>query len=106
MQSGPETAIETAARTRYLISMLSTLKAIVQGDKIHWQETVDELLPADRPVEVLVTILEGRPNGLSAEERSLRRLTALQKLVEMNAFSQIHDPVEWQRDIREERRLP
>ena len=88
------------------MSMLSTLKAVVQGDKIQWQEAVDDVLPLDQPVEVLVTILEGRPNGLSLEERGRRRVAALEKLAALNAFSQVQDPVQWQQESREERRLP
>ena len=88
------------------MSMLSTLKAVVQGDRIHWQEAVDEVLPSDRPVEVLVTILEGQPNGLSPEERGCRRVAALERLAALNAFSQIQDPVQWQQESREERGLP
>ncbi|PYJ03863.1 MAG: hypothetical protein DME25_11040 [Verrucomicrobia bacterium] len=86
--------------------MLSTLKAVVQGDKILWQEAVDNLLPSDRPVEVLVTILEGRPRGLSLEEQGQRRVAALHKLVALNAFSGIQDPVQWQQETREDRSLP
>lgn len=86
--------------------MLSTLKAVVQGDKIRWQEAVDDVLPSDHPVEVLVTILEGRPNGLSPEERGRRRVTALQRLAALNAFSKVEDPVQWQQESREDRQLP
>ena len=86
--------------------MLSTLRAVVQGDKIHWQEAVDEVLPTDHPVEVLVTILEGRPNGVSVEERGRRRVAALRNLAALKAFSEIQDPVQWQQESREDRRLP
>jgi len=104
--SDAETAIESAAQSAYLMSMLSTLKAVVQGDKIHWQEAVDKVLPSDHPVEVLVTILEGGINGLSPEERGRRRVAALERLAELNAFSQVQDPVKWQQESREDRPLP
>ena len=86
--------------------MLSTLKAVVNGDRIHWQEAVDQVLPSDRAVEVLVIVLEGRPNGLSPEERGRRRVAALQKLAALNAFSQIQDPARWQQESREDGGLP
>lgn len=86
--------------------MLSTLKAVVQGDRIQWQESVDDVLPQDRAVEVLVTVLEGRPNGLSPEERGRRRIAAMQKLAGLNAFSKIQDPARWQQESREDRELP
>jgi hypothetical protein len=86
--------------------MLSTLKAVVEGDKIHWQEAVENILPGNRPVEVLVTLLDGPGNGLSSAERGKRRIAALQKLAALNSFSEIKDPVKWQQESREERNLP
>ena len=78
--------------------MLTTVKAIIQGERISWQEAVDNVLPADRPVEVLVTILEGTANGPSPEESGRRRAAALEKLAALNAFSKIQDPIQWQRE--------
>ena len=86
--------------------MLTTLRAVVEDDKIHWQEAVDNVLPANRPVEVLITILEGRPNGRSPEEQARHRVAAVQKLAALNAFSGMPDPARWQREIREDRELP
>ncbi|MEO8429457.1 MAG: hypothetical protein ABI651_20380 [Verrucomicrobiota bacterium] len=75
----------------------------MQDDKILWQEAVDNVLPANRPVEVLITILEGYPNGRSAEEQARRRVAAVQELAALNAFSEMPDPALWQREIREDR---
>ena len=86
--------------------MLSTLKAVVQGNQIHWQEAVDQILPPDHAVEVLVTILEGGANDPPLEERARRRIAALERLAALNAFSQIQDPVQWQQESREDRWLP
>jgi hypothetical protein len=86
--------------------MLSTLKAVVEGDKIHWQEAVENILPGNRPVEVLVTVLDVPANGLSSAESGKRRIAALQKLAALNSFSEIKDPVKWQQESREERNLP
>jgi hypothetical protein len=86
--------------------MLSTLKAVVEGNKIHWQEAVDNVLPGDRPVEVLVTVLDAPCDGVSAAEHGRRRVAALQKLAALNSFSEITDPVKWQQETREERGLP
>jgi hypothetical protein len=87
-------------------SMLHTIKAVVQGDHIHWQEAVDGLVPKDQPVEVLVTVIGSRGNSLSDDERGKNRLAALQALAEQNAFSDVQNPVEWQKRIREDRTLP
>ena len=84
--------------------MLKTLQATLEGDKLHWKEQPD-LLPADRPVDVLVTILNGT-NDVSEEQQIRRRLAALQKLSALNALSGITDPVKWQQEAREDRDLP
>jgi hypothetical protein len=86
--------------------MLSTLKATVQGGKIDWQEATENIVPSDRPIEVLVTILGNHPNGPSPEERGRLRVAALQKLAALNAFSGIDDPVQWQQETRQDRDLP
>ena len=86
--------------------MLNTLKAVVEGDRIRWQEPVDDILDKDHAVEVLVTVLKNREAGISPAERGKRRVAALQKLAAMNAFSSIEDPVQWQREGREDRDLP
>jgi hypothetical protein len=39
--------------------MMSTLKAIVQGGRIEWQEATENIVPLDQPIDVLVTILGG-----------------------------------------------
>ena len=86
--------------------MLSTLRATVQGDKIHWEEAVGDLLPPGCSVEVLVTILGDEARALSPEERGRRRVAALQKMAETSALQTIEDPVQWQRAARGERPLP
>lgn len=86
--------------------MLNTLRAVVEDDRIHWQEAVGDVVPAHRPVQVLVTVLEGQPHGRSLEEQARRRAAALQKLVALEAFSQMPDPAQWQREARAERELP
>jgi hypothetical protein len=86
--------------------MLTTLKATVEGDKLHWQEAPGDALPANQPVEVLVTILNGQGDGDSAAAHGRRRVAALQKLVALNGLSGISDPVQWQRELREDRDLP
>lgn len=85
--------------------MLNTLKAVVDGEKIYWQEAVGNLLPANQPVDVLVTVL-GKQSQISAEEQGRRRVVALQELRRLDAFSTISNPAEWERDLRKDRELP
>ncbi len=85
--------------------MLTTLKATVEGDKLHWLESPHDLLPANQPVPVLVTILNGRGEA-SAAAQACRRVAVLQKLAALNALSGIEDPTKWQRETRADRELP
>jgi hypothetical protein len=89
--------------------MMTTIKAVVQDDRIQWKEDVERVLPKNRPTQVLVTILEATSSGLSPEERGKRRvaaLAALRNLASGNEFSTIENPVEWQREARADRELP
>ena len=86
--------------------MRTTLKALVNGDRIQWLEASDQFFPAAHPVEALITPLQEQPAALPAEQRAERRLAALKKLASINAFSAIRDPQEWQRDSRTDRDLP
>lgn len=85
--------------------MPTTIKAIVQGDHIEWEGTVGDLLPGNEPVEVLVTIPD-RPRALPPAKQGELRVNALRTLATQNPFSDINDPVQWQRLLREERELP
>ena len=78
----------------------------MRGDKLQWQEAAGGVVPTNRPVEVLVTILKGQADEVSVEAKALRRVAALQKLAAMNALTGIQDPVQWQRELREDRELP
>jgi hypothetical protein len=86
--------------------MQNTLKATVQGGKIEWRDVTEDIVPRDRPIDVLVTILEDHPDAPSPEERGRRRVAALQKLAALNAFSTIDNPAHWQQETRKDRDLP
>ena len=85
--------------------MLTTLKAVVHGDRIQWLEASERAFPAEHPVAALITPLEERPAARD-EQRVERRLAALRKLASLNAFAGIPDPVNWQRETRNDRELP
>lgn len=84
--------------------MLQTFKATLRGDSLEWGEEVGGNLRVDRPVQVLVTILEEEPIAKS-EGRGQRMAAALEKLAQARAFAEI-DPVVWQQDVRQDRELP
>ena len=69
------------------------------------------LLPPEKQNEVLDFILflqqrlQSTPTS-TKEERSKRIKSAFQDLVGLNTFSDVSDPVEWQKQIRRDRSLP
>jgi hypothetical protein len=106
-QSGDGISIdynESLRKQDYDKIMLQTFRATLRGDLLEWGEEVGGNLRDDRPVQVLVTILEGEPiteiNG-----RGQRMAAALEKLAQAQAFAGT-DPLLWQQDVRQDRELP
>lgn len=78
-----------------------TYRAILRGDRLEWTDPGPVDLNAEQTVEV--TILD-EPD--QTENRGKRMAEALEKLAASDAFSEISDPSEWQREIRKDRPLP
>jgi hypothetical protein len=83
--------------------MQRIFEAILKGNLLEWANEVPR--QGDRPVRVYVTLQEER-STLSAEFRRQRIVEILEKIAANNVFSEISDPVEWQRDLRQDRPLP
>jgi hypothetical protein len=81
--------------------MLSTYRAIVKGDKIIWIDQPPAQLDG---VEVQITLLK-ETNPLSQAERSVIVEKALTQLAKLNPFRDIEDPVQWQREMRQDKEL-
>ncbi|MDX6530067.1 MAG: hypothetical protein QOH41_2357 [Blastocatellia bacterium] len=81
--------------------MRDTYRAILRGDRLEWTDPSPLDLNPEQPVEV--TILE-QPEQTA--NRGRRMAEALEKLAASDAFSEISDPSEWQREIRKDRPLP
>lgn len=78
---------------------MKTYQAILFKDRLKWKNKPPH---ADQPVEVNVTFSPKqvpRSNGIAMAK-------ALQELAELGTFSEIKDPVAWQREIRKDRPLP
>ncbi|MBW4588801.1 hypothetical protein G7B40_022600 [Aetokthonos hydrillicola Thurmond2011] len=84
--------------------MLQTFRATLKGNSLEWKEEVQCLSKDDHPVQVLVTILEEEPIAQN-KGRGQRMAAVLEKLAQVQAFAGI-DPVDWQRDVRQDRKLP
>jgi len=71
-----------------------------------------EQLPPDKQVEVLdfISFLRQRQNLSKMLDSNIERKNSIKKslksLATMRVFSNIHDPIEWQRDLRQDRPLP
>ena len=61
-------------------------------------------------LDVFLSILIGHNSPLKKEDTPLKEEKSavywLEQLAAINAFSEIEDPVEWQREIRKDRELP
>jgi hypothetical protein len=78
-----------------------TYRAILRGDRLEWTDPGPVDLNPEQPVEV--TIL-AEPDQTA--DRGRRMAEALEKLAASDAFSEISDPSEWQREVRKDRPLP
>ena len=83
--------------------MQRIFEAILKGNLLEWANEVPT--QGDRPVRVYVTLQEER-STLSAEFRRQRIVEILEKIAANNVCGDISDPVEWQRDLRQDRPLP
>lgn len=59
----------------------------------------------DRPISVMVTILDGGPFSEEAS-RGQEMAAILEQLARSGAFEEIKDPLSSQREVREDRPLP
>jgi hypothetical protein len=84
--------------------MQSTYKAILRGDRIEWEEDVPEQIRGRAVLTVLVTIPD-QP-GVADDTRGPRMAEALQRLASSGGVPSITDPLQWQREQREDRDLP
>jgi hypothetical protein len=80
---------------------MQTYRAILKGNRLEWTDPGPVDLKSEQPVEV--TILDEPDQTI---DRRKRMAEALEKLAATDAFSEISDPVEWQREIRRDRPLP
>jgi hypothetical protein len=86
--------------------MLRTYKAVLRGDRLEWCGDAPQVTAPEHPVMVHVTLLDEPETEEARSERGRRMAEALERLAARNAFAEIEDPVEWQRDIRKDRPLP
>jgi len=84
--------------------MLATYRAVLVGDRLVWREPPPPLIDDGAGVSVYVTFVEEAPAELEERRDHVRQL--LEGLAASGVFSEIEDPVAWQREIRRDRALP
>jgi len=87
--------------------MTRTYAAILHGDRLEWTGDAPSSPEIGRaiPVTVVVEDAASRPGGEDPEAWN-RAVDALRRLAARVTFAQIADPVESQREVREDRPLP
>ena len=82
---------------------MQTYRAILKGNRLEWIDAAPTGVNAEQPVEVTIV---NSPDNSDAVTRGRRMVEILERLAATNAFSEISDPSEWQREIRKDRPLP
>lgn len=82
--------------------MLRTYKAVLKGSEIEW---VDSPPASRRPLPVHITVLE-EDGAQAVLGRGPRMASVLEEIALAGGVSTLSDPVEWQRELREDRPLP
>ena len=83
---------------------MRTYKALLRGNRLEWLGEAPEP-QTDASLSVHVTILEQEPPS-DAHACGHAMAALLEKLAERDTFSDITDPVKWQRELRQDRVLP
>ncbi|MXY47407.1 MAG: hypothetical protein F4Y44_10620 [Chloroflexi bacterium] len=89
-----------------------TYKAVIRhepGEDYCRLEWISGKPRTNEPLEVEISVWQEPPKGDLRpvdKERSKKVAKAFEKLAELGTFSEIKDPVEWQREIRKDRPLP
>lgn len=85
----------------------TTYRAVLRGDRLEWRGEVPPEISRERPVPVDVTILRDERLGpVRAANTGEKMAAALEKLAASHAVAGIADPVEWQREARQDRPMP
>jgi hypothetical protein len=84
--------------------MESIYKAILRGDRIEWEDDVPEQIRTQTALTVFVTIPD--PPMAADDTRGSRMAEALERLAANGGVASITDPLQWQRERRQDRDLP
>ena len=89
------------------LHMLNTYKAVLKGSRLEWRGSSPPEVSTEKEIAVEVTVLrDERLSASRASDAGKRMASALEKLADSGAVAGIEDPVAWQREMRQDRRLP
>ena len=81
--------------------MLETYQATLQGNYIEWSGDAPPQVSNNEKIKVFVTILDQSQSASNGKAMA----DALEKLAAAGSLTEITDPVEWQREQRQDRVL-
>jgi hypothetical protein len=84
--------------------MVRTYRALLRGNRLEWLEEAPEA-QTDQPLSVQITILEQR-TGAEEVSRGQAMAALLEQLAARGTLSDMADPMNWQRELRQDRPLP
>jgi hypothetical protein len=84
--------------------MQSTYRATLRGDRIEWEDDVPEEIRNQAVLPVIVTIAKQR--DVADKTGGSRMAEALERLAQNGGVPSITDPMQWQREQREDRNIP
>ena len=85
--------------------MQTEYKAILTDDHLEWKGERPKFLVSGKPAEVVVVIPDDEADAVEMEMRR-RRVAALRRIAAAGGVPEIPDAVAWQREMREDRKLP
>ncbi len=86
--------------------MLTTYKATIHGSHIRWTDERPLIVTREQEIEVLITVLyEMSQPAEMTEQRGEQMARCLEKIAQTGGITGIADPVAWQRELRQDRRL-
>ena len=87
--------------------MPTTYRATLRGNQLEWSNGRPQTLPEERPIPVQVTILQEKLLARASDSDSGQRMAnALEKIARLSTFPQDVDPLDWEREQRQDRPLP
>jgi hypothetical protein len=82
--------------------MLRTYEAILRDDQLEWSAGAPS---ASGPIRVHVTLLETEL-ATATSDQGRRMADALAAIANAGGIAGIEDPLEWQKEVRQDRSLP